>query len=140
MLRRIVFFFAKKKKTIIELQEQHPDKEYFKKQLEIAQKNEEIESIKLNLKDIVIPIDQLETRFSRSQGAGGQHLNKTNSKAEIRFNIGNAKWFINEDIKNKFRKQYKQYITQDDQFVITSQIGRSQDQNLKDAVKKLQDM
>ena len=39
------------------------------------------------IKDIIIPRQLIEENFSRSSGAGGQHVNKTNSKAEIRFDI-----------------------------------------------------
>ena len=41
----------------------------------------------LKLSNIYIPREKIEAKFSRSSGPGGQHVNKTNSKAEIRFNI-----------------------------------------------------
>jgi ribosome-associated protein len=34
-----------------------------------------------------IALDELEWRFSASGGAGGQHVNTSNSKAEVRFDI-----------------------------------------------------
>ena len=36
---------------------------------------------------ITIPRSELETRASRSGGAGGQHVNKTSSRIEIRWNV-----------------------------------------------------
>ncbi len=38
----------------------------------------------------VIHLDELEWRFSASGGAGGQHVNTTNSKAEVRFDIAGS--------------------------------------------------
>jgi len=34
-----------------------------------------------------IPLDELEWRFSASGGPGGQHVNTSNTKAEVRFDI-----------------------------------------------------
>ena len=38
-----------------------------------------------------IPSNEIQWRFSRSSGAGGQNLNKTNSRAEIVFNVSASK-------------------------------------------------
>ncbi|MGQ0824970.1 MAG: alternative ribosome rescue aminoacyl-tRNA hydrolase ArfB [Actinomycetota bacterium] len=35
----------------------------------------------------VIPLDELEWRFSASGGPGGQHANTSNTRAEVRFDI-----------------------------------------------------
>jgi ribosome-associated protein len=35
----------------------------------------------------VIPVDELEWRFTASGGPGGQHANTSNTKAEVRFDI-----------------------------------------------------
>jgi len=37
-----------------------------------------------------IPASELEWRFSRSGGPGGQHANKTSSRAEVRFDIASS--------------------------------------------------
>lgn len=34
-----------------------------------------------------IPLDELEWRFSASGGPGGQHVNTSNTKAEVRFDV-----------------------------------------------------
>jgi peptidyl-tRNA hydrolase ICT1 len=39
-----------------------------------------------------IPKDAYEVSFVRSSGPGGQHVNKTNSKAVVHCNIHKAKW------------------------------------------------
>ena len=38
-------------------------------------------------RSLTIPAAELEWRFSRSGGPGGQHANKTSSRAEVRFDI-----------------------------------------------------
>ena len=45
-----------------------------------------------NERELEIPIDQLEIKFVRSSGPGGQNVNKLNTKAEIRFNLHSAEW------------------------------------------------
>lgn len=35
----------------------------------------------------VIPLDELEWRFTASGGPGGQHANRSNTKAEVRFDV-----------------------------------------------------
>jgi len=35
--------------------------------------------------DLVIPADELEWRFSTSSGPGGQHANRSNTRAEVRW-------------------------------------------------------
>jgi len=36
----------------------------------------------------VIPLDELEWRFNASGGPGGQHANTSNTRAEVRFDVG----------------------------------------------------
>ncbi len=38
-----------------------------------------------------IPTNEIQWRFSRSSGAGGQNVNKTDSRAEILFNVSESK-------------------------------------------------
>ena len=47
-------------------------------------------SIKINTK-LEIPFNEIHWRFSRSSGAGGQNLNKIDSRVEIVFNVYESK-------------------------------------------------
>ena len=38
-----------------------------------------------------IPVNEIQWRFSRSSGAGGQNVNKTDSRVEIVFNVSHSK-------------------------------------------------
>jgi ribosome-associated protein len=39
---------------------------------------------------VVIPLDELEWRFTTSGGPGGQHANKTSTRAEVRFDVATS--------------------------------------------------
>ena len=39
----------------------------------------------------VIPLDELEWRFTGSGGPGGQHANTANTKAEVRFDVASSR-------------------------------------------------
>lgn len=39
-----------------------------------------------------VPKEELDVSYARSSGPGGQHVNKTNSKAVVRIDIHKAKW------------------------------------------------
>ena len=41
----------------------------------------------IRIGNTVIPAHAIRWQFSRSQGPGGQHVNKTNSRAELRIDI-----------------------------------------------------
>mgnify|MGYP001502919422 FL=1 len=47
-------------------------------------------NLRINTK-LVIPDNEIKWRFSRSSGAGGQNVNKTDSRAEIVFNVSESK-------------------------------------------------
>ena len=47
-------------------------------------------NLKVNSK-LEIPANEIQWRFSRSSGAGGQNVNKTDSRVEIVFNVSESK-------------------------------------------------
>ena len=47
-------------------------------------------TLRINTK-LEIPANEIQWRFSRSSGAGGQNVNKTDSRAEILFNVSESK-------------------------------------------------
>ena len=102
-------------------------------------KDEEEEEEILTLKDIQLPREKIETNFSRSSGPGGQNVNKLNTKAEIRFNITTCTW-LEDDVKKRLRELNKNAINNKDEIIVTSQLGRTQTQNLEDAFDKMRVM
>ena len=87
----------------------------------------------------LIPRDKLEVRAARSGGSGGQHVNKVETKIEIRFNLLECDW-IPEDVKERLATQYKSRINKHHEFAVSSEATRSQGQNLEDSIKKLHEM
>ncbi|XP_054000693.1 peptidyl-tRNA hydrolase ICT1, mitochondrial [Hylaeus anthracinus] len=89
--------------------------------------------------DGYIPLQEIDITYSRSSGAGGQHVNRTNTKVDVRFQIQNAKW-LSEEIKEKLTNKYKSKLTKEGYLIIKSELTRSQQLNLADALEKLRSM
>lgn len=73
--------------------------------------------------------------FSRSGGAGGQNVNKVNTKAELRFNIEKS---VKLTEKEKFLllSKGKSFINNENELIITSQESRSQLENREICIEK----
>lgn len=84
-----------------------------------------------------IPTHELEIQFVRSSGPGGQNVNKSSTKALVRWNIGRSLIF-KEDEKIRIRDKLKNKLNQEDEILVSSDRFRSQDQNREDAIQKIQ--
>lgn len=79
--------------------------------------------------------EELEFQTARSSGAGGQHVNKTETKVELRFNI-QASNLLTEEEKNLIFNKASTHINSEGILVLASQKTRSQANNKEDVVKK----
>ncbi|KAJ8072122.1 hypothetical protein PM082_015680 [Marasmius tenuissimus] len=82
-----------------------------------------------------IPRKLVQLSFSASSGPGGQHVNRTNSKATLRCPV-NAEWI--PQWARPILVKSPQYAPSTHSILITSSVSRSQHQNVDDCLSKLQ--
>jgi len=78
---------------------------------------------------------EIQFSFSRSSGPGGQHVNKVNTKVELRFNIDFSN-ILKEEQKETIKQKLANQLSQDGDLIIIAQATRSQIKNKQDAIEK----
>lgn len=79
--------------------------------------------------------EELAFSASRSSGAGGQNVNKVNTKVELRFHIENSR-FLTAEEKELILAKLSSQLTNDGFFIIVAQTERSQLKNKETAIDK----
>jgi ribosome-associated protein len=82
---------------------------------------------------------ELQFQTSRSSGAGGQNVNKVNTRVELRFSISESA-ILTEEQKNILLQKLESRITNEDVLIIASEKTRSQYRNKLDCISRFNEM
>ena len=87
----------------------------------------------------MIPYDEIHIDFVRASGPGGQNVNKTATKAQLRWRVGTSRVFSPQE-KERIRARLQNRINNNDEIVLSSSAERSQGQNKETVVVRLQQL
>jgi len=91
--------------------------------------------LRINSK-LIIPSSELKVTFIRSQGPGGQNVNKTSTAVQLKFSLSYLTE-VDDKTLDRIRMIAGSRLTADDEIIIKAQRFRSQEKNLNDAKERL---
>lgn len=90
------------------------------------------------MKPFRVPRSEITLAFSRSSGAGGQNVNKVNSKAEVRWDIASSDT-VPQDVLGRFLSRYRNRLDGEGLVLVTSERHRDRERNVEDAIEKIEE-
>src|SRR5581483_11264787 len=87
-------------------------------------------------RSITLPESELVVRFLRADGPGGQHVNRTESAVELRFDALHSP-SLPEDVRERLLARRDRRMTDDGVLVIQARRFRDQSRNREDARERL---
>jgi ribosome-associated protein len=87
---------------------------------------------------LTISDDEITERFVKASGPGGQHVNKTSSAVELRFDVRASS--LPEDVKARLERLAGSRLTLDGVIVLFSQGTRSQEMNRQEVRERLAEL
>ena len=86
-----------------------------------------------------IPLNELQFRFSKSRGPGGQHVNKAETRVTLLFDVVNSPTLTDEQ-KTLIQEKLANRIDKSGILQIDAQMFRSQNRNRETAVSRFQSL
>lgn len=85
--------------------------------------------------DVAIPVDELSFRYARSSGPGGQHVQRTETKVELLFDLAHSP-SLSEDQRQRALGRLGGRVDDRGVLHLVSQSGRSQLENRGEVVER----
>ena len=82
---------------------------------------------------------EISFEFTRSRGAGGQHVNRTESAVILRWNLIETRAFSAIE-KDRLIYKLSSQLTKEGELLIRAEVHRDQDSNRKEAVRKFEEI
>jgi ribosome-associated protein len=86
-------------------------------------------------RELAIPLEEVELRASRASGPGGQGVNTTDSRVELRFDLANSTSLAPE-VKERAMRRLASRLDSAGQLRVVAQTQRSQLANRRDAIER----
>ena len=87
--------------------------------------------------DLVIPVSELVFRFSRSSGPGGQHVNRSESRVELLFDVRTSP-SLSDDQRQRLLQRLRTQLDKDGVLHVVSSETRSQLENRMRSLARFQ--
>jgi ribosome-associated protein len=86
-------------------------------------------------RELAIPLEEVELRASRASGPGGQGVNTTDSRVELRFDLANSA-SLPPEVKERAMRRLASRLDSAGRLRVVAQTQRSQLANRRDAIER----